>query len=59
MEAVQGTTKTVTFQTDVPCQPCGMLIQFTYEMLPLFFNFIVCGSFQEFYLLFALFGWWS
>ncbi|XP_059461321.1 chaperone protein dnaJ GFA2, mitochondrial [Corylus avellana] len=23
MEAVQGTTKTVTFQTDVPCQPCG------------------------------------
>lgn len=23
MEAVQGTIKNVTFQTDVPCQPCG------------------------------------
>ncbi|KAB1224790.1 Chaperone protein dnaJ 1, mitochondrial [Morella rubra] len=23
MEAVQGTTKTVTFQTELPCQPCG------------------------------------
>ena len=45
MEAVQGTTKTVTFRTDVPCQPCGMLIQYTYEMLPLYFAilFDVCS----------------
>lgn len=26
MEAVQGCTKTVTFQTELPCEACGMLI---------------------------------
>lgn len=26
MEAVQGCTKTVTFQTELPCEACGMLV---------------------------------
>ena len=26
MKAVQGSTKTVTFQTHLPCEPCGMVV---------------------------------
>lgn len=33
MEAVQGCSKTVTFQTDMPCNTCGMYIVITYKVL--------------------------
>ena len=57
MEAVQGSTKTLTFQTHVACEPCGMVIIFTNQVFPIYSAVSLLEALFKNFSCYALFGW--